>query len=166
MHRLLPLLLLILAFPRIADACSCLESGAACEDYWKASAVFLGRVEKIDPPSKVLAPRRVTLTVIEAFSGVQKGTLEVRTGSSGADCGFAFREGGEYIVYAQRTGSSGALSVSLCSRTREVSRAAGDLDYARAVASGVPMKARISGDVDVRNAEPVAAAGAGAEAAS
>ena len=132
MPRLLPLLLLVLAFPRFADACTCIESGAACEDYWKASAVFLGRVEKIDPPLKVLAARRVTLTVIEAFSGVQKGTLEVRTGSSGADCGFAFREGGEYIVYAQRTGSSGALSVSLCSRTREVSRAAGDLDYARA----------------------------------
>src|SRR6476619_7845737 len=112
MRRLLPLLLLILTFPRIADACSCLESGAACEDYWKASAVFLGRVEKIVPPSKALAPRRVTLTVIEAFSGVQKGTLEVRTGSSGAECGCAYRAEGAYSVYVQSSGSSGLMSAS------------------------------------------------------
>jgi Carboxypeptidase regulatory-like domain len=137
---------------RAAEACSCVESGAACEDYWKASAVFLGRVESVareaaKPPSRMPGTRRVTLSVIEAFSGVQKGTVEVATGSGGGDCGFAFREGAEYVVYAQRHDPGAPLTVSICSRTREVSQAGGDLDYARAVASGAPVTARVSGDV-------------------
>jgi hypothetical protein len=156
MNRLVLVTVLVMAassLPRMAEACSCVESGAACEDYWKASAVFLGRVETIarqsakSSASQILADRRVTFTVLEAFSGVQNGTVEVTTGSGGGDCGFAFREGGEYVVYARRSTPTGPLSVSLCSRTREVSRAASDLEYARAVASGAPIQARISGDV-------------------
>jgi 5-hydroxyisourate hydrolase-like protein (transthyretin family) len=152
MTRLLPLLLIVLVLPRPSAACSCVESGAACEDYWKASAVFLGRVESIarqtvKSPSQMPLRRVVTMTVIEAFSGVQKGTVEVTTGSGGGDCGFAFREGADYVVYAQRSASGGGLTVSLCSRTREVSRAGDDLQYARAIASGAPIRARVSGDV-------------------
>jgi 5-hydroxyisourate hydrolase-like protein (transthyretin family) len=137
---------------RVAEGCTCVESGAACEDYWKASAVFLGRVESIarqpvKPPARMPGSRRVTLAVLEPFSGVQKGTVEITTGSGGGDCGFAFREGGQYVVYAQRSEPGAPLTVSICSRTREVAEATADLEYARAVASGVPVQARISGDV-------------------
>jgi 5-hydroxyisourate hydrolase-like protein (transthyretin family) len=149
MPKLLAVALLTLLLPRVCDACSCLESGPACEDYWKSSAVFLGRVESIVSQKAKLpaqpARRVVTFSVTEPYSGVQEGTVEVTTGSGGGDCGFAFREGVEYVVYAQRAGSS--LTVSICSRTREVSKAADDLGYARAVASGGATKARISGDV-------------------
>jgi protocatechuate 3,4-dioxygenase beta subunit len=73
--------------------------------------------------------------------------VEVTTGSGGGDCGYAFREGAEYVVYARSEGSGSPLTVSICSRTSELSRAASDLDYARAVKSGAPLQARISGDV-------------------
>jgi hypothetical protein len=154
MPRLLALLLVAIAFSvRPSAACSCIESGAACEDYWKASAVFLGRVQAIarhsvKPPAlRILADRRVTFTVLEAFSGVEQGTVEVTTGSGGGDCGFPFREGAEYVVYARRSTPGAPLTVGICSRTREVSRAASDLEYARAVASGAPIQSRITGDV-------------------
>ena len=137
---------------REAAACSCIEPGAACEDYWKASAVFLGRVESISRqpgklPSRMPGSRRVTFAVLEGFTGVRDGSVEVMTGSGGGDCGFPFREGAEYVVYAQRGAPGMPLYASLCSRTREVSRAAADLDYARAVASGAALAGRISGDV-------------------
>ena len=74
------------------------------------------------------ASRRVTLVVLEPFSGVQKGTVEIVTGSGGGDCGFPFREGAEYVVYARRSDAGAPLSVSTCSRTREVAQAEADLD--------------------------------------
>jgi hypothetical protein len=137
---------------REAEACSCMAPGAACEDYWKASAVFLGRVQSISPAGSIRsrsapARRRVTFTVIEAFSGVRKGTLEVTTGSGGGDCGYPFREGGEYVVYANGDAPGGPLSASVCSRTREVSRAADDLAYARSVVNGTAAGGRIGGEV-------------------
>ena len=136
-----------------AAACSCVRPGAACEGYWKASAVFLGRVESVTrqtgkPPS-MPGLRRVRFAVIEGFSGVRTGNVEVTTGSGGGDCGFAFRAGVEYVVYASGGEQGAPLRVSICSRTREASSATGDLEYARAVASGAPMAGRISGDVRV-----------------
>jgi hypothetical protein len=135
---------------RHADACTCLPSGPACGDYWKSAAVFLARVEAVTPPaSKGIArlSRRAQLTVLEAFSGVSPGVVEVTTAGSGASCGFNFVAGRQYVVYAQRVGDSGQLTVSSCSRTREVSQAGDDLAYARALTSGAAPPARITGDV-------------------
>ena len=144
----------VLLAPRTADACSCVESGAACEEYWKASAVFRARVESIarqavKPPMRLPASRRVTLVVLEAFSGVPKGTVEIVTGSGGGDCGFPFREGAEYVVYARRSDPGAPLTVSICSRTREVAQAESDLEYFRAIESGAPVPSRISGQVQL-----------------
>jgi hypothetical protein len=135
-----------------AEACSCVESGPACEDYWRVSAVFAGRVLSISrdagkPGSRAPATRRVRLEVTEAFTGVGKGTVEVTTGSGGGDCGFPFREGAEYLVYATGADGAGGLTVGICSRTRELDRAGEDLDYARRVASGAAVEGRIAGGV-------------------
>ena len=132
---------------RDASACTCLQSGPACQDYWRAGAVFLGRVDSISrqaakQSSRLPGTRRVTLTVIEAFSGVSPGTIEVRTGMGGGDCGYGFRQGAEYVVYAQRN-EEGQLTVSMCSRTRQVEQASDDLSYARAIASGAQMPSRV-----------------------
>lgn len=135
-----------------AEACSCVETGPACEDYWRVSAVFAGRVLSISrdagkPRSRAPGTRRVRLEVTEAFTGVRKETVEVTTGSGGGDCGFPFREGAEYLVYATAADGAGGLTVGICSRTRELARAADDLDYARRVASGAPVEGRIAGAV-------------------
>jgi len=136
-----------------AEACSCVTSGAACEAYWQSGAVFVGRVTSVAsaPAQKgraqFLRSRRVTLEVIEAFSGVAGRTIEVSTGSGGGDCGFPFKEGMTYVVYGSPGESDGSLLVSACSRTRALSDASSDLTYARAVASGVPLTGTISGTV-------------------
>ena len=136
-----------------AEACSCVAPGAACEAYWQAAAVFVGRVTSISPaqaPSgraQFLRSRRVTLEVVEAFSGVPTKTIEVLTGSGGGDCGFPFKEGAAYVVYGSRAESGGPLLVSACSRTRALPEASSDLTYARAVAAGVPLTGTISGSV-------------------
>jgi hypothetical protein len=85
--------------------------------------------------------------VIDAFSGLSRGTVEVTTGSGGGDCGYPFREGGEYLVYATGDAPDGPWSASVCSRTREVSRAAEDLAYARGVANGTAPPGRVSGEI-------------------
>jgi hypothetical protein len=51
------------------------------------------------------------------------------------------------VVYAVRHPQTGELSTSICSRTRLLERASGDVEYARAVASGTAPPARVSGTV-------------------
>ena len=141
--------------PRPADACSCVESGAACEEYWKASAVFRGRVESIarqavKPPMRLpgLAPRDAR-RARGVLGRARREPSRSSTGSGGGDCGFPFREGAEYVVYARRSDAGAPLTVSTCSRTREVAQAEADLEYFRAIASGAPVPARISGEVQL-----------------
>lgn len=50
----------------------------------------------------------------------------VLTGMGGGDCGFPFRRGKSYLVYAYRTGD-GSLDVRICGRTRDLTHAAADL---------------------------------------
>jgi len=144
-----------LALAAPVEACSCLESGAACEAYWKASAVFVGRVTSVSSAQTpggrqaLLRSRRITMEIVEAFTGVTGSTVDVLTGSGGGDCGFPFKEGTAYIVYGSPGEAGGTVLVSACSRTSALPAAANDLTYARAVASGVPLTGTISGSVEL-----------------
>ena len=66
-----------------AAACSCLDSGPPCQDYWKADAIFRGRVEAIDPdPSSGgnrFSAKLVRFTVLERFVGVDDSQVTVST---------------------------------------------------------------------------------------
>ncbi|HSC28273.1 MAG TPA: carboxypeptidase regulatory-like domain-containing protein [Vicinamibacterales bacterium] len=100
------------------------------------------------PATPSAAPARlVRFTVLEAFRGVRSSEVEISTGRGGADCGYRFRPGVEYVVYAVRRGDSQRLAVSSCSRTRPADDAAADLSYARAIASGAQPAGRVSGQV-------------------
>jgi hypothetical protein len=142
----------LLAGVRGAEACSCMESGPPCQDYWKTSAVFLGRVESVTRGATTARTglplyRRVKFTVLEAYRGLTAGETEVQTGAGGGDCGYNFTEGTEYLVYASRNEGTGVLTTGICSRTRRASEAAEDLAYARASMSGAVSPARITGTV-------------------
>ena len=136
-----------------ADACSCAGPGAPCEAAWRADVVFVGHVVSIDRSTTsrhpVLGGRRVELAVVEAFRGLQLSQVSLLTGSGGADCGYPFKMGESYVVYAHRS-PDGQLSASICSRTRPVSDATEDLTYLRSLAAirpGTP--ARLSGRVEL-----------------
>jgi hypothetical protein len=54
----------------------------------------------------------------------------------GGDCGYDFKQGERYFVYAYRNQGDGKLGAGICGRTRPLSKAGADIEYARAVARG------------------------------
>jgi hypothetical protein len=127
-------------------ACSCVQDFPAgdqpCASYASADAVFVGHV--IDVTIRETRPededsfdrKLVTLAVDEAFRGVAGSTVVVRTGMGGGDCGYDFRKGESYFVYASRWSEGGPLGASICGATVRLAYAGRDLDYARRLARG------------------------------
>ena len=126
----LTILCLVLLSPRHADACSCDAIGPPCQNAFRVDAVFLGTVRAIttyttaDPP---YPRRRVVFAVERAFRGIQDATAQVTTGMGGGDCGYEFKDGERYVVYAHRI--DGRLVTGICTRTRLASQAADDLAF-------------------------------------
>lgn len=91
--------------------------------------IFEGVVEKqqvvtgsMGPPSNAMSMtpnamhRVVTILVKRAYKGTAKGEVTVLTGMGTGDCGYDFRTGKEYLVFADTVGG-GALFTSICSQT-------------------------------------------------
>ena len=119
-----------------ARACSCAGPSAPCEEYWEATAVFIGTViegklvtvKESDYEHQV---RAVRISIDEAFRGVEGAEVEVLTGLGGGDCGFGFRRAQQFLVYAYRSESDQKLHTNICTRTRAISEADPDLVYIR-----------------------------------
>jgi hypothetical protein len=86
-----------------------------------STAIFEGRVEGIETNGDQLMVR---FAVTQAWGGVDHEHISVRTRADSAACGFAFEDGGRYLVFA--TGTPGQLEVSLCSHTARIEDAAAD----------------------------------------
>jgi hypothetical protein len=118
--------------PQCAFACQCtmLPDGMDTERALADSeAVFSGEVVKIDRPSPFKSGADLetdTFRVSEVWKGPEQRTLEVRTALMGASCGYPFKEGQEYLVYAY-TGKQG-LEVDLCNGTQPLTEANADLE--------------------------------------
>jgi hypothetical protein len=124
-----------------AHACSCLEPSIAVAKV-ESDAVFTGKavavrrvtLEKADSLQQQPLVRdyvEVRMRVDRAWKGVRAGTVaRVRTAFYGSECGFPFSRGQEYLVYARRSGKSDnqSLVTSICSRTKWLSQAMGEID--------------------------------------
>jgi len=97
-----------------ADACSCAGSGAPCQAFFDVSAVFVGTVRSIGEhtASAGFSRRRVHLDVSEAFRGVSSQGVDVDTGYGGGDCGYPFKVGETYVVYASLQSDGQPISCS------------------------------------------------------
>lgn len=78
--------------------------------------------------------KRVTFRVSETWKGTNTDRLIVYTNQGGGDCGYHFTQGSSYLVYAysmpspiQSQSNFTVLATSICTRTRDQSRAAEDL---------------------------------------
>ena len=114
--------------PRCALACSCAMPPGSQDALADSEAVFSGEVVAVEQGTATATSPgydRATLRVSEAWKGAGRGTLEVRTPSSGPACGYHFEEGREYLVYAY-TGKQG-LEVDSCGATESLSGAGADL---------------------------------------
>jgi hypothetical protein len=142
-----------------AQGCTCaFGGGPACQEAWRPTtdAVLLARVEKIESARGTVgsAPGamsmtmmgsmlRVTISIDEVYRGPSAKTIKVYTASSSAACGYAFREGQRYLIYASTAGKDEQLVVSLCSSTKPAEYAEKDLAYLRSLPSLAPTSAII-----------------------
>lgn len=118
------------------NACSCGGTGGPCESYGRAAAVFVGTV--IDYRENKLSveaarrqvdwqPRVFKFAVEQAYSGVDTAHVEVATGVGGGDCGYDFKNGQRYLVYAYQ--SERRLATNICTRTKPFVEANEDLAF-------------------------------------
>jgi hypothetical protein len=114
-----------------ADACTCISPGPPCQAFWKAEAVFDATVERIEPTTRqqdvgdnhvmTLRENRVHLRVSQSWKGPAPGPLDVITAADpgGGMCGYDFKPGRRYLVFAYKHPATGEWSTSICSATRE-----------------------------------------------
>jgi hypothetical protein len=139
------LTLLALGLTREAAACSCRASGPPCQNFFQVDAVFVGTVQSISiVPEDQRRTRRVEFAMATGFRGVQGETATVFTPADGAACGYEFKQGERYVVYAYRTKDGSQLEVSRCSRTRLLAQAADDVAFLQDT-SVAPAGANVSG---------------------
>ena len=132
-----------------AAACACVKAGPPCQEFWNATAIFAGRVESLSRASPDSIS--VTFSVQEWFRGARSARVTLSTPSSAAGCGYSFRRGREYLVYAVTVAGTAELTTSRCSRTQPVESATADLDYVRNLSAEPSPAARVFGRVVMRN---------------
>jgi len=117
-------------------ACDCAYPGAPCKAFTRTPYIFSGKVTKISSISIKMSSgdeyqdRLITFAVERSYRGLEgKKVAEVVTGSGGGDCGYDFRAGESYLVYALPHPATGKLYAGICSRTRLLSEAGDDLEY-------------------------------------
>lgn len=144
---LLGVVIIVLLASPTTNACSCAGNGPPCESYGTASAVFAGTViadrvserpkgERLKGDEIDWVPRAVKFSVEHAFSGGIGTEVEVFTGRGGGDCGYGFKVGQRYLVYAYRYQDK--LSTGICTRTRLFSQATEDLAFLGTLSSARP----------------------------
>ncbi len=137
---LIGLTLLTLASVSDAWACECASGGPPCQNAFQVDAVFAGTVRSISPlpddgpplrPGEMRIPRtvRVEFDSVVPFRGNQASNVSVLTAGSGPACGYSFKQGERYLVYASRNTQGAGLVTGICSRTRPLAEATDDLRF-------------------------------------
>jgi hypothetical protein len=107
-------------------ACDCAPFPEPKKALEKATAVCLAEVTKVEEDGD---HRTVTLKVEKWWKGGEAAELKVSTHKNGATCGYAFKQGGKYLIYTGAEDKNKTLRVSLCSRTRTEKQAEMDGDF-------------------------------------
>jgi len=145
-------------FTEEAHACSCMFGGMQpCQEYSEADAVFAGTVVgnsevMTGEGNNKYAQRLVRFSLEQGFRGVEGSFVEVITGQGDSDCGYGFKQGRQYLVYARRNAQDKRLYTGICLRTRPLAEAAADLAFIRSLATAEPTGI-IFGEVSKRNYE-------------
>ncbi len=146
MKSLLLFVLMIASVMLSADAalaCTCAPAGSAARELDRSTAVFAGKVVEVRRHRRaqdIFGEVEVVFRVEKAWKGVEARTVSVFTSSHSAACGYGFKRGRTYLVYAHAN-ADGRLSTGICSRTRRLKDAGEDvkeLGEGREVAGGAP----------------------------
>ena len=128
-----------------------MEGPSPCAAFTRDNAVFVGRVVDIvrsGNPETLFTGLTVRFALEQSFKGLSAGqkTVEVKTGAGGGDCGYNFKPGERYLVFAGQ--SEGVLLTSICSNTQPASGAEDDIELINALLSGRP-ETRIFGRIEL-----------------
>ncbi|MDQ8735286.1 hypothetical protein [Paenibacillus sp. LHD-38] len=109
----------LFSFPTAANACICVKSDAVLENKSSSDAVFEGTATSVKASSLSVFRSdgktiKASFQVNEVWKGHVAPSIEVLTADAEDSCGFAFKEGERYLVYATATGKS---LVASCSAT-------------------------------------------------
>ncbi len=123
-------LVVLAADARCAWACSCEPPGSTAAERERATAVFAGRVERLEAGNGSIVSKtdpavQVTFAVQQVWKGDVPQTMFLTTAQWGASCGYTFEQGQQYLVYAFTFNDT--LQAYLCSRTRPLADAQDDL---------------------------------------
>ncbi|MFZ3591136.1 hypothetical protein ACOI1C_18275 [Bacillus sp. DJP31] len=119
--------------PSTAYACSCIEPGAVEVELERSDAVFTGKAIEIKEQKQLGGGtiNKILFELIATWKGESKSQIVITTGQGHGDCGYDFRQGEEYLVYAHRSSMYGynntGLTTIVCDRTNELSEAEDDL---------------------------------------
>jgi hypothetical protein len=154
------LLSLVFAFPHEAWACSCEGGGPPCQSVFQVDAIFAGTVSGLAalpdddlPPlrpgeSRIPRQLRVDFVDVQGYRAVQGTSISVLTPGSGASCGYAFKQGQRYLVYAMRQANGTELVTSICSRTRLLVEADEDLRFLQTLGTSRSSRAFVYGTIN------------------
>ena len=158
--------LLIIAGLRVAEACTCYDN-PPCAAVWRAEAVFVGTVvERGQEPiggtiswtvTHVAVNQQlhgsldsfITLVPSASLPTVDEITASTLSGSpleSMSTCDYRFETGRQYLIYARRT-NDGRWTTSMCSGTKPLEGAAGDLEYLAGIPNA-PLTGRVYGRIE------------------
>lgn len=126
----------LLVICEVASACTCAGSKSPTDELKESKAVFSGKVlhlRRVKPAEKEsgqvanwFADVEVVFEIQRSWKHVNKRLISVFTSSQSSACGYGFRKGRTYLVYAgEFTGDK--LATSICSRTRRLKDAQDDL---------------------------------------
>ncbi len=107
-----------------ADACSCPPPPAPDKALEVTHAVFMGKATKVAVAGGV---RTTTFKIARTWKGTTGQTIVVKTAEHGATCGYIFKEGESYLVYANHDAKKKQFWTNICTRTRTKAAAAGDI---------------------------------------
>jgi hypothetical protein len=137
----------------VAEGCTCARGLTVCDEYARATAVFVGVVSDISRPrlsldesnrGEAFLGKVVRFSVEQVYKGLESSEVSVQTGNGGGDCGYQFEAGKRYLVYCGS--ANGKLGTNICSRTKVFSEASEDLDYLRGLPESAS-KSRLSGTI-------------------
>ena len=121
-HLFLAASLLILCTPSIVTACSCDFAFGSCQQNWRSGdVIFTGTVTReITAPAAVdfveyFRQNEYRFSVSEIFRGFGFAGQEFTVFTSGGGCGYNFKVGTKYLVYASLR--EGQLVTSVCTPT-------------------------------------------------
>jgi hypothetical protein len=105
-------------------ACSCAPPESVSKAIEQASAVFAGRITRLEQVGEgFLQKKKATFAVEMAWKGADiRREVEVLTNLHSASCGLGFQVGQAWVIYAHQRPDrvGGGLGSNLCTRSRKL----------------------------------------------